>query len=210
MAKQSNYHLRREQGLCPRCGKNNATPEKSMCPTCRENFNRKRRENSKYLKKIGICVRCGKNKSEPNKTLCMECIGAESDKYHNKSKDLSSVVKIKERYRKRNLMNMRRVSGLCYRCGKHKVSSGEMCSSCKAYLKQYRYKNRADIERSEWPNYGICYLCGKAPIMKGKKVCASCYKVRMRTIPTMLANQNNEYFRKLNMAIFSKKEEITI
>lgn len=177
-----------------------------MCPSCRDKFNQKRRENRKYLKRIGVCVRCGKNKAEPTKTLCLECIGAESDKYLNNSKCITA--KIKDRQKKHDLIAIRRASGLCYRCGKNKTYSGGMCGSCKAYLKQYRNKRRADIERSEWTSYGICYLCGKAPIMKGKKVCTSCYEVRMRTISAMLANQNNEYFRKLNMAIFSKKEEI--
>lgn len=203
LAKQSNYHLKREQGICPRCGKINTTPEKSMCPSCRDKFNQGRREKILYLKKIGMCVRCGKNKAEPNKTLCLECIGAESDKYLNTPKCITT--KIKDRQKKRDLIATRRALGLCYRCGKRKVDSGGMCGSCKAYLKRYRDKNRADIERSEWTSYGICYLCGKAPIMKGKKVCASCYEVRMRTVPAMLANQNNEYFRKLNMAAFSKR-----
>lgn len=155
-----------------------------------------------------MCVRCGKNKADPNKTLCLECIGAESDKYLNNSKCITA--KIKDRQKKRDLIAIRRASGLCYRCGKNKTNSGGMCGSCKTYLKQYRDKSRADIERSEWTSYGICYLCGKAPVMKGKKVCASCYEVRMRTIPTMLANQNNEYFRELNSVVFSKKKEIVI
>lgn len=193
------YAEMKANGLCPTCGKINPTPGRSRCPACAERGNANRRENKQYLKRIGICVRCGKNKAEPNKTLCYECIGAEKDSYDAKQR--TDEQKERDRNRKRALTAQRKQSGICPRCGKRKSHTGEICASCKAYLRQYRDKNREDITRSERPDYGICYICGKNPILKGKKVCEKCYQDRLNTIPTMLENMNNEYFRQLNYAM---------
>lgn len=198
------YHSRREHGVCPRCGQINTTPDKSMCPSCREKFNQQRRENKKYFKKIKLCVRCGKNKAEPNRTMCMECLGVERDRSLTESKILSRRCRDKQAKQKEILY--RRAHGLCYRCGKRNTKNGELCSACKAYLRNYRDKIRDGLPRSEWPSYGLCYICGKEPIMKDKKVCTSCYEARLHTLPAMWTNQNNEYFRKLNEVVFSKRE----
>ena len=86
--------------------------------------------------------------------------------------------------------------------GKHQSQNGGLCQRCRAYLKNYREKNRCDLSRSERPDYGICYICGKNPTMKGKKVCDKCYETRLSTLPAMWENANNDYFRQLNYARF--------
>ena len=186
----------RENGLCTKCGKANPTPEKSRCPDCTKRDCANRRENRQYLKRIGICVRCGKNKAEPNKTLCYECIGKESDHYNASQR--TDEQRERDRNRKKDLADSRRVNGFCHRCGKRKTQNGEMCGSCKAYFRQYRDKNRKDITRSERPSYGMCYICGKSLTDKEKKICAECYKERLKTLPAMWENANSEYFRQLN------------
>lgn len=186
-------------GLCPICGKPNSDPDKCRCPECRERGNRNRRENKKYLKQIGMCVRCGKNQAEPNKVMCYECIGKENDRYAEKGK--SETAKAKDRERKRILSAERTENGLCSRCGKPKHGSHtKLCGRCKGYLRMYRNNHRGDIARSERPDYGICYICGNHPIMSGKRVCKECYEARLKTIPSMLENMNNEYFKQLNYA----------
>lgn len=76
----------REKGLCTRCGKENPTPERSMCPECAAKNSELRKQNRAYHEKIGICTHCGKNPAEPNKKLCYECLGQFQDSYATKEK----------------------------------------------------------------------------------------------------------------------------
>ena len=73
-------------GLCTKCGKENPTPEKSMCPDCAARQSELRKQNREYRKKIGICTHCGKNPAEPNKNLCYECLGQFQDGYAAKGR----------------------------------------------------------------------------------------------------------------------------
>ena len=192
------YKEMREKGLCTKCGKENPTPEKSMCPICAKKNSENRKNNREYRRKIGVCTRCGKNKAEPHKKLCLECLGADQDRYAEKK--ATDEQREKDKLRKRELAEERREKGLCTRCGKHTTESGGICSRCKAYLKRYRDNHRQDIMRSERADYGICYICGKAKVMKDKKVCPDCYETRLKTLSAMWANPNNEYFKQLNYA----------
>lgn len=119
-----------------------------------------------------------------------------------RKKGKTDEQKEKDRLRKRQLKQTRIENGLCPRCGKHQSQNGGLCQRCRAYLKNYRDKNRCDLSRSERPDYGICYICGKNPTMKGKKVCDKCYETRLSTLPAMWENANNDYFRQLNYARF--------
>ena len=184
-------------GLCTKCGKENPTPEKSMCPDCAARQSELRKQNREYRKKIGICTHCGKNPAEPNKKLCYECLGQFQDDYAAKGR--TDEQREKDRLRKKQLKEERIEKGMCPKCGKYKSVNGGLCQRCKAYLKKYRDKKRCDLSRSERPDYGICYICGKNPIMK-KKVCEACYETRLKTLPAMWENMNNDYFRQLNYA----------
>lgn len=206
--RKKSYAEMRAEGLCTICGKNNPTPERSRCPECMERFKENRKANRQYLIKIGMCSVCGKNESEPNKKMCYECLGKESDRYAENGK--SETAKENDRERKRILSAERTENDLCSRCGKPKHGSRtKLCGRCKAYLKKYRNNHRGDIARSERPDYGICYICGKKPVMNGKKVCSECYKVRLKTVPAMLENMNNEYFKQLNYAHYYMTHGIT-
>lgn len=72
--------------MCPKCGKENPTPERSMCPDCAARNSELRKQNRKYHERIGICTHCGKNPAEPNKKLCYECLGQFQDSYSEKGK----------------------------------------------------------------------------------------------------------------------------
>lgn len=183
-----------------------------MCPVCAEKSSQNRKNNRDYRRKIGVCTRCGKNKAEPYKKLCLECLGADQDRYAEKK--TTDEQRERDKLRKRKLSEERREKGLCTRCGKRSAKNGGICNVCKAYLKRYRDKNRQDIMRSERTDFGICYICGKRPVEKDKKVCAECYETRLKTLPSMWENMNNEYFRQLNYARFcmikkQRKEKVS-
>ena len=124
-----------------------------MCPDCAARNSELRKQNRKYHERIGICTHCGKNPAEPNKKLCYECLGQFQDSYSEKGK--TDEQKEKDRLRKRQLKQTRIENGLCPRCGKHQSQNGGLCQRCRAYLKNYRDKNRCDLSRSERPDYGI-------------------------------------------------------
>ena len=91
--------------MCPKCGKENPTPERSMCPDCAARNSELRKQNRKYHERIGICTHCGKNPAEPNKKLCYECLGQFQDSYSEKGK--TDEQKEKDRLRKRQLKQTR-------------------------------------------------------------------------------------------------------
>lgn len=97
--------------MCPKCGKENPTPERSMCPDCAARNSELRKQNRKYHERIGICTHCGKNPAEPNKKLCYECLGQFQDSYSEKGK--TDEQKEKDRLRKRQLKQTRIENGLC-------------------------------------------------------------------------------------------------
>lgn len=92
-------------GLCTKCGKENPTPEKSMCPDCAARQSELRKQNREYRKKIGICTHCGKNPAEPNKKLCYECLGQFQDGYAAKGR--TDEQREKDRLRKKQLKEER-------------------------------------------------------------------------------------------------------
>lgn len=190
----------REKGLCTKCGKENPTPEKSMCPSCAKRNSENKKQYREYRIITGICTRCGKNKAEPHMKMCYECLGADRDRYEKKQP--TEEQREKDKLKKRELAQYRRENGMCTRCGKYPSENGGICQRCKAYLSRYRDKQRQDLSRSERADYGICYICGKKPVEEGKKVCQECYETRLKTLPSMWANMNNEYFRQLNYARF--------
>lgn len=192
------YQQLKEKGLCVKCAKPNPDTSKAMCPECAKKNSDRRKENREYWRKIGYCTKCGKNPAEPNKSLCYECLGDRNDRYAQKER--SATDREKDKIRKRKKALEYKESGLCYRCGKRAVVGGGLCRYCKAYLKRYRDKNRNDIGRNERTSYGICYICGKNKLMENKKVCTDCYETRLKTMPKMWENMNNEYFRELETA----------
>ena len=112
--------------MCPKCGKENPTPERSMCPDCATRNSELRKQNRKYHERIGICTHCGKNPAEPNKKLCYECLGQFQDSYSEKGK--TDEQKEKDRLRKRQLKQTRIENGLCPRCGNPNATC-VMCSA---------------------------------------------------------------------------------
>ena len=95
--------------MCPKCGKENPTPERSMCPDCAARNSELRKQNRKYHERIGICTHCGKNPAEPNKKLCYECLGQFQDSYSEKGKTDEQAVKT-DTHRKRTMPQMRKTS----------------------------------------------------------------------------------------------------
>ena len=178
-------------GLCTSCGEKS---DSNICQPCRDKRNERRREAYQYKKRIGQCKWCS-NKAEPHRELCYECLGKARDNYHASERKKSNETKMRIYYE-------RKANGICTKCGKKPKEKGQLCKRCYCKVRVDKYDG---IDRSERPSYGLCYICGE-PKMANQNVCESCYKIRLQTIPGMLAATNNEYFRQTNSLYFKSRK----
>ena len=130
--RKEEYDFYKSIGICVRCHKNAAEPNKVMCIECadkeRDIDKRKREKNitqsrsrdrEKYynLKARGICVYCKKRPAIPGKTKCSKCI---------------AKIRSRKNANKSDIPRSERVSyGICYICGKNRVIKDHgVCENC--------------------------------------------------------------------------------
>lgn len=65
--------LRKEQGLCRRCGTKNDT-DGINCTECRRKIKEQKKRRELQLKSDGICPRCGKCPAVPGMVQCQGCL----------------------------------------------------------------------------------------------------------------------------------------
>lgn len=138
----------------------------------------KNKEEYQYFKSKGICTHCRQEKAEQGKALCLVC-KMQNREYKKKyePENIRARDKSKREYRKAN--------GLCVNCGVRPQQHKLICNKCYSTILRRKAKNTA-IPRSERVSYGLCYICGKNELVKGKKVCASCYEVRCKSISKIM------------------------
>lgn len=132
MSSKADYDFYKSIGICVRCHKRIAEPNKVMCLECadkeRMNAKKKRERNidlekkrdlDKYywLKSQRICTYCKHEKAVPEKTKCKKCL-----------------AKIKARRKAKRCeidRSERRSYGICYICGKNPILPGKgVCKEC--------------------------------------------------------------------------------
>ena len=165
MNEKERYYYRKENGICVRCGKNPARPNRTRCEKCAEIETTRVKEDRAALIKMGICPRCRKNPIVGYERMCEEC-----RKKFYEYKNTHGIPNIKSAYQ------VRKESGICVNCGTRKAVKGKtQCATC-AKKNALRMRNRTkikngfDLDRSERISYGLCYFCGK-PAILGYKVC---------------------------------------
>lgn len=126
------YHFYKDLGICVRCHKNPAEPNKVMCLECAdkdsERSKRSRKKNleehkkrdlDKYyqLKEKGICTYCKHEKAITGKTKCAKCL---------------AKIRNRRNANKSGICRSERVAyGVCYICGKGKIIEGKgVCQNC--------------------------------------------------------------------------------
>lgn len=132
------YHFYKRLGICVRCHKKQAEPNKVLCWECgdkeieiyrknraknRESRNKRDLEKYRKLKEMGICTYCKHEKAIPGRYKCEKCL---------------SKLKRKRDAERQDIIRYERVNyGLCYICGKNELKEGfRVCESC--------YKKRLD------------------------------------------------------------------
>lgn len=126
------YRFYKELGICVRCHKERAEPNKVLCSECadedkeqckksreRNMAKEKKRDLDKYyrLKEQGICTYCKHEKAVAGKTKCAKCLA----KIRNKRNQNKAEIDRSERV----------AYGICYICGKDKVIPEKgVCEKC--------------------------------------------------------------------------------
>ncbi len=176
---------RKEMGLCPKCGRRNPAPGRSLCEVCLEKgrkseqarYVRARAEGARYggrdpesrrrmarernkrrrseRREAGLCTGCGKVPPVDGGAVCETC-------------------REERRAAERKLYAERRARGRCGRCGAEVIGNASTCASCAARdMKRRPRKNAASRARYHARRaLGACVDCG-ADADAGVR-CASC------------------------------------
>ena len=178
---------RKAEGLCGRCGRQSAAPDRSSCEPCLEkrreadrvkyaagksaglpyggaNADAKRRagrakskRRQKARKDAGLCIRCGRQPPVEGGTTCTPC-------------------RAKRQAAEKRQYAERRAGGLCTRCGGPAFDGLSRCGPCTVIEDAGRNperKNAASRRRyAERRARGLCTACG-AP-SQGASRCAPC------------------------------------
>lgn len=125
-AKRKQRELRKEQGLCSRCGK--PVTKGTICDECKEYHREVRNTFAKY----GLCTRCGKNPIFGDERTCPEC-RADRSVINAKYRALHrEEINSRERELNKIRYKERKEQGICTRCGKNKASNGKFtCIPCR-------------------------------------------------------------------------------
>lgn len=161
-AKKRQRALRKEQGLCSRCGK--TVTKGTVCDDCKQYAKDVRKMYASY----GLCTRCHKNHVYGNDKTCSECrvnTSLVNAKYREAHRD-----EINKRGRELYKIHYeeRKAKGICTRCGKNKASKGKFtCTKCREKNNQQKRLSYVKILVDK-PNR--CRYCNNdsAP---GYKVC---------------------------------------
>lgn len=143
------YKNRKENGLCPRCGKP-LDREGHYCSECLEKVNEYSRETREFCKENHICTVCRKEIVFGTDKICFEC-RVKRDKYRN-----ALTEEQKMRYGKRfkeqqkSSYQQRSGQGICTKCGKRKATAGKKkCAIClekDAYIHRMRRTDNQSIK----------------------------------------------------------------
>ena len=132
MSNKADYDFYKSIGICVRCHKRVAEPNKVMCFKCadmerikgkekrkRNHESEKKRDLDKYyrLKEQGVCTYCKHEKAVPGKTKCKKCL---------------AKIKAKWQAKRCEIDRSERCSyGICYICGKNPILPGKgVCKEC--------------------------------------------------------------------------------
>lgn len=169
------YQRRKENGLCPKCGK--VLDRKGYyCKECLEKSKDYRNESRRFYRENGICTQCGKHKVPPAERTCPECRA----KQQNRRENITEEQKIRNnesvKRHNNNTYRQRKEMGICTRCGKRKAIEGKakcgICLAKDAEIHRLKKVSKQDI-REYRVNHGLCYRCGE-PLDRDGKMCEKC------------------------------------
>lgn len=199
------YRKRKENGLCPVCGKP-LDREGHYCSSCLEKNRIYHQENRDFFRENHLCTECGKVKVFGDDKICPECRA----KRQSWRKPLTEEQK--ERYglhfksQQRMLYRERAENGICTRCGKRKVAPGKKkCSIClekDAEQHRKKYMDMPNIREFRKKN-NLCYFCGNVIDLPSGNICSKCQENFRKN--GRKHGGKNTYWKEQNKLIFGEK-----
>ena len=136
-------------------------------------------EEYEWYKSRHICVNCKAADAVRGQTRCPDCQELQklqSKVYYDTHKE--KMNQYSHEYYKRTYQE-RLDAGLCTCCGKRPPKTGckrcETCLARKRRTRRQRIIRQGAVPRDLAADLKICYLCCKNPVIKGFKICKSCY-----------------------------------
>lgn len=131
------YESRKAKGLCPSCGKNAPTQDKTWCSACLE------KSRLKAEKRIadGVCIGCGNKVEILGRRNCKACNQKRGEINRKKSVE----------------------SGFCQRCHAKPAEKGKtVCQNCneRNIRNSVVWRRKTTAERK---SLNLCAMCGKTP-----------------------------------------------
>lgn len=194
------YIRRKEQGLCPKCGKP-LDREGHYCTKCLEERRIYNNETRQFRRDFHICTECGKEKVFGSEKTCPECRAKRMGYRANITDEQRLERNRKSRDRRRTIYKQRSEVGICTRCGKRKAEHDrKMCRIC--LNRDAEYHRKEYISRHERPAYNLCYKCGEPITTKGMKLCDKCCETNSKSLEGKRAV--NVYWKEQNALVFGK------
>lgn len=172
------YRKRKENGLCPRCGKK-LDREGHYCTECCAKIREYHRKNKEFFRKNGLCPVCGKIKLMGDEKQCIDC---REKHYMWRKKPTEEQIEKRNAYFRdhgKKVYRERVEAGICTRCGKRKVLEGKKkCGICleKEACSQRRRRFDTKYIREEREKNHLCYYCGKPVDREHERVCQKCWQ----------------------------------
>ena len=196
------YKKRKENGLCPRCGKL-LDREGHYCSECNTKHNEYMRETRAFLRKQGMCPVCGKEKLFGDEKQCISCRQKAYDKRKPLTEEQKNRRNIQFREQQNSVYRERSENGICTRCGKYKAEKGKkkcrICLDKDAEMHRKRTYNKKSVREYRKENH-LCYHCGKEIDRETGEICQSCWE-RFRQAGLKSASRN-EYWKNDNKIVF--------
>ena len=199
------YWNRKDNGLCPRCGKP-LDREGHYCSECLEKVRAYRSENKEFYRENHLCTECGKNKVPDGERTCPECRAKKNES--RKTLNETQKIRCNENFRKQQnfLYKERSDAGICTRCGKRKAMPGKkkcgICLSKDAEMHRKKHLDKPNAKEYRKENH-LCYFCGSPiDLPAGNNICSACRK-RFEEIAAQRKHDNKNW-RKDNRTIFRK------
>lgn len=197
-----NYRNRKDNGLCPRCGKP-LDREGYYCSSCLEKNRIYRQENRDFFRENHLCTECGKNKVPDGERICPECRA----KRESWKKPLTEEQKLRygSRFKtqQRMLYHDRAEKGICTRCGKRNSAPGKkkcgICLEKDAELHRRKRFDSPNIREYRKINH-LCYFCGNKIDLQIGMACSECVEKFRKNREKYVGN--NTYWKQENNLIF--------
>ncbi len=156
---------RKANGLCVKCGKNDAAIGRVTCSSCRRKQSVYTTRVARHRKSIGVCVVCGKSPNRPGSVRCANC-AAEKCAYSRRRKESGVCVSCGN-------VNDRQPKKDCSACAQRQSvrNQAKNTENRERYRQQRRIRNRR--RRNSLRKAGLCVECGKSPSLP-RTLCKNC------------------------------------